>query len=202
MNNPEALLDIGDWILAAGFLPAAYFALGYGFSAPWRRSLLGVMFVLVGSALALTDAVVLASLFFGADYPGRWLVRILGYSVATVASYVLAISWVIERRSAEPIIFPSPLRRKDYLKMPDATPGPDHAAPSPSWLDRSRKAIVAGASAGLAIATPLVGQALTDGAVTADEVAGVVSAFFGAAIVAGAATWAVRNERSSKDARR
>lgn len=202
MNNPDHLLVIGDWILAAGFLPAAAFALGYGLTSPWRRSLLGVMFVLVGAALALTDAVVLASLIFGTDYPGRWLVRIIGYSVATAASYVLVVSWLIERRSPEPVIFPSPLRRKDFRRMSNTTPGPDHAAPSPSWLDRSRKAIVAGASAGVAIATPLVGQALTDGVVTADEVAAVASAFIGAAILAGAATWAVRNERSSKDARR
>lgn len=77
--------------------------------------------------------------------------------------------------------------------MSDLTPGPDHAAPEASFLARSRKAIVAGATAGVAVATPLVGTALTDGALDAAEVATVVSAFVGAFIVAFAATWFTKN---------
>lgn len=110
MTNDQ-LLAIGDWTLVAGLLPATLFLVIYGGFHPWYRSLVGWLFVLLGLAIVSVDVVVLLSLFLGTEYPGRWIVRVIGYAIHSSSGWALLAIYLVERRKPLPVI---PISRKDH----------------------------------------------------------------------------------------
>lgn len=96
------LLAIGNIFLIVGTVAIAAFGFIYSFSAPWWKSLIGRMFVLVSFAQTVSGATVLLGTFFGPDYLGRPVVRIVGYGAFAVAAVLLLTVYLIERRRPDP----------------------------------------------------------------------------------------------------
>lgn len=107
--DPERpfLLALGDWILAVGVIPTLIFVFEYGIFrwvrrhtegkfVPWWRSSIGVMIFLLALGLLCVEANVVASLFLGAEYPGRELFRLVGYSISTVSAMTLLVVYARE----------------------------------------------------------------------------------------------------------
>lgn len=95
--NDEITLRIGDLIFAAALVPNIIFLAVYVFKAPWFRDPIGRMFVFAQASLIVVSVVVLASLIFGPDYPGRGAIRIAGYSMHFVAQWTVLFTYLRER---------------------------------------------------------------------------------------------------------
>lgn len=122
MTN-EVLDLIGKWSLLAALPPALFFVISYMLRAPWWRSLIGVMFVLLSATIIGLVTIVSLSLFLGLDYPGRYHLRAIVYGLVAVTMYFLAITYETERRSPAPAI---PFRKDRTM----TDPTPQHAAPT------------------------------------------------------------------------
>lgn len=115
----DILLQAGDYILAFGALPTLAFVLDYGLFrwirrrkggkryVPWWRSGVGATIFLLAFGSFLIQAIVLASLFLGPDYPYREWFRIIGYTVSSVSHCVLFAVYAIEGRRADSVMVPA-----------------------------------------------------------------------------------------------
>lgn len=61
-------------------LAALFFVVGYGFAAPWWRSDTGRHFFTFGALILAILLLVSASTFFGTEWTGRPIVRLVTYS--------------------------------------------------------------------------------------------------------------------------
>lgn len=110
------LLSVGDWIVALGVIPAVAFVIDYGFLrpmqgrwpkskkpriTPWWQSGIGTMFFTMGLAFFAVSMVVILSLFLGIGYPGREVVRIIGYTISTGSVFWMYIVYSFEKHNAE-----------------------------------------------------------------------------------------------------
>lgn len=108
--KPEQLVNLGTEIYAVGVFAGAVFLVAYSVLARWWKTPIGLLFELIGIATVATGIVVLASLVLGTDYPGREIVRIVGYLLFTDATVGILITYLIERRHPKPVI---PARRRN-----------------------------------------------------------------------------------------
>ena len=90
-------LDVGTNIYIVGLVVGLTFTIIYGVSAPWWRTAIGRMFMAVSSGIVVAGVVVLLSIFLGVDYPGRPVVRIVGYAVFAVSMLTLLFTYLHER---------------------------------------------------------------------------------------------------------
>lgn len=134
-DGDTILLAIGNALLIIGIATITMFGLLYSFSAPWWRTLIGWMFVAVSFAVTTFGITVLLGTFLGPEYPGRGVVRIIGYGCLAAAGVVLLTVYLIERRRPatplprmeKPPVFVPPLvrlwRRFRGTKPPTPTGG-------------------------------------------------------------------------------
>lgn len=185
------LNNIANAILYVGVLCALIFTLHYGFSPPRLalRSGIGRMFLGLGISFVAIGLVVSATLIFGMEYPGRGLVRVVGYSVTTSAVASLLVTYLVERRS--PVsIFPN---RKAAL-MSDS---PNHRAEAKtSFFLTARKAFTAGFAGALTAIGTTVPLAFADGSFSAADAYVVAGAIVGGFALAFAAVYRVPNSPS------
>lgn len=99
----EILLLIGDWIQAAGIIPAFILLVDYGILAPRRRNFekTGIRLMILGLALGflVSQLVVFFSLLLGPDYWGREFFRILGYLIGSGSVWFMLLVYSVESRS-------------------------------------------------------------------------------------------------------
>lgn len=106
-------IAFGTVIYLVGILFGLAFTVMYGVTAPWWRSAIGRMFMVIGTAIVMAGVVVLLSLILGGDYPGRELVRVLGYGIFTLAMGFLFFTYLHERRKPSS---PLPIRKTTSRK--------------------------------------------------------------------------------------
>ena len=108
--------NIGDWILVLASFFMLLFSIHYTATAPfWYlkirqhdgtvvkvRNALGRMFFFLGWSTVIFGGVVVLSLFLGTEYPGRVWVRLIGYSFYAAATASFFVTYIHERRSADP----------------------------------------------------------------------------------------------------
>lgn len=100
------LYDIGTLVYVLGLLAGVLFTVHYGVTAPWWRSAVGRMFIVIGMALVVAGVtavwqIVVASLGVTPFTPRplhELLVRLLGYGVFSVAMGFLLGTYFYERR--------------------------------------------------------------------------------------------------------
>lgn len=108
MDARESALLFGDMILLLGIFPALFFLFDYGLRrpflgfVPWWKSSIGWMFMVMALGFVATDTAVLMSIFLGPEYPGREVVRIIAFGFSTLASFVLTVVYLREKRLRGP----------------------------------------------------------------------------------------------------
>lgn len=100
-NNNDLLLSFGDLLLGLALIPSISFLVVYLATAKWYRDPIGRMYVLGQGGIVLVSVVVLLSLWFGQDYPGRDWVRIFGYGVHLIGQVTFVLTYLRERRDPE-----------------------------------------------------------------------------------------------------
>lgn len=112
--NSPIMLAAGDVMLAVALPPALLFLFVYMTTAKWWKTPIGRMFVIAQGAIVLVSLVVLASLVFGTDYPGRDWVRFIGYTFHAIGQTVFVVTYLHTRRHPEPQAAPQlPKTRMD-----------------------------------------------------------------------------------------
>jgi hypothetical protein len=109
------LIAVGTVIYMVGILLGLAFTLMYAFTAPWWRSAIGRMFIVIGSAVVMAGVTVLLSLLLGADYPGREIVRMAGFGFFSAAMGFLFFTYLHERRKP-PGSSRLPIRKDKQMK--------------------------------------------------------------------------------------
>jgi hypothetical protein len=111
-TGDPVLTGIGDWLQAVGALPSLYFVLSYGLVrplrrkyVPWWKDRVGTMIFMLGLALFAISVVVTLSLFLGVGYPGREIVRIVGYTLFASSSFYLVLVYELEANHAAPRVW-------------------------------------------------------------------------------------------------
>jgi hypothetical protein len=127
MTN-ETLDLFGKWALLAALPPALFFVISYMLRAPWWRSLIGVMFVLLSATIIGLISIVSLSLFLGLDYPGRFQLRAVVYALVAITMYFLAFTYETERRSPTPVLPQRKDRSMSASKAPLVTRAPGDVA--------------------------------------------------------------------------
>lgn len=95
----ETLNAVANWVLLSGFPAIVLFVLLYNRSE-WRSTPVGRSLMYQGLAMCLVVTIVLLSLFFQ-DYPGRPLVRILGYAAFSVTLWRMVFTVVAYQRTRD-----------------------------------------------------------------------------------------------------
>lgn len=111
-TGDPVLTGIGDWLQAVGALPSLYFVLSYGLVrplrrkyVPWWKDRVGTLIFMLGLALFAISVVVTLSLFLGIGYPGREIVRIVGYGMFAIATIDLVFIYELEANKAAPHVW-------------------------------------------------------------------------------------------------
>lgn len=136
----DLLLAIGDFMQYATLLPSIYIVYDYGFRrtfvrvkptgtyenvswydrprryVPFWYTGLGLVFFLMAFSFMLVSIVVFMSLFLGATYPGREIVRIVGYGTGLISMIFMAITYALERETVYSVIAPKWLRNEQRDK--------------------------------------------------------------------------------------
>lgn len=100
------LYDVGTVIYALGIIAGVVFTVHYGISAPWWRTAVGRMFMVIGLALVTAGATVLWQIIvasigaspFTPRPAHELIIRLVGYGVFTVAMAFLLGTYIHERR--------------------------------------------------------------------------------------------------------
>lgn len=105
------LYDIGTAIYIVGLLVGIVFGLHYGWSAPWWRSAVGRMFVVITLALLVAGATVVVQILVPLEQDDhlRLALRLLGYGSFAVAMSFLLGTYLHERRQPTS---PLPIRKE------------------------------------------------------------------------------------------
>lgn len=82
---------VGDWSSAAVLVAVLIYTAVYFARSPWRSSLLTMIFAGKNLLVVLYMAQVQASLWWGTDYPWRWILRPFANSWCAVAYLALAV---------------------------------------------------------------------------------------------------------------
>lgn len=101
VNNNDTLLGFGNLLLGLAIIPSIAFLIVYMSTAKWWKAAIGRMYVLGQAGIVVVSLVVLLSLWFGADYPGRDWIRILGYGLHLIGQIVFFTTYLKERRDPE-----------------------------------------------------------------------------------------------------
>ena len=126
--STEFLDIVGKYALLASLPPAVFFVVSYMIRAPWWRSLIGVMFVLLAATIIGLVTIVSLTLFLGAEYPGRYYLRAIVYVLVAVTMYFLAFTYETERRSPTPALPQRKDRSMSDHKAPLVTRAPGDVA--------------------------------------------------------------------------
>lgn len=89
MNDDQAVF----WIFMFAAVPVNLYALFYTFR-PWRRTAQGQALWVKSIGNVIVIDVVLATLVFGEDYPGREVIRVVGFATFAVGISYLFLSLV------------------------------------------------------------------------------------------------------------
>lgn len=130
----EPLYDIGTFIYLAGIIIGLVFGIHYGTHAPWWKSAVGRMFMIVVLAVVLAGATVVLQIAvpLDNDHPARLTMRLLGYGGYTAAMAFILGTYLHERRQASSPL-PLPPRREQQMSntIPAAQAATLEVAPSP-----------------------------------------------------------------------
>lgn len=89
----QTLETVGTWVLLSSFPAILLFVPLYARSR-WRTTEAGRALMFQSSGMALVVTIVLLTGFLGFEYPGRPFVRIIGFSMLSIASWRLLITLV------------------------------------------------------------------------------------------------------------
>lgn len=109
MTIPQ-IENITNILVICGSIPVFLFTIVYGIGSPWYKSWLGRNLLGLMLSFSILFAIILLRRFFG-DYPGFWLVALVGYLFLGIMTWCFFIMLLMERRAARPLNIP--LVKKD-----------------------------------------------------------------------------------------
>lgn len=123
----NVLYDLGTLIYGIGGLAGLIFVLHYGLSAPWWKSAVGRMFIVIGAAIVFAQVTLLYQIgkgaFIGRPLPaltvGDLVLRLIGYCLFALAMGFLLGTYLHERRKPSSLL---PTRKDSMSTTP--TPAP------------------------------------------------------------------------------
>lgn len=95
-----SLYSVGNFFLYLGMAGVIVFTILYGFRSRWWRYIEGRALLAKSTTLAMISILTAATVYFGPDYWGRYVIRLVVYGLFTISSWFFVAVLVRQQHRA------------------------------------------------------------------------------------------------------